>query len=168
MHWVSLFACVFICLAIGAISSRWSAPEIPTWYRGLRKPSFNPPNWIFAPVWTTLYILMAVAAWRVTIAPDSPAHFWGLALFALQLLLNFAWSFIFFRLHTLGAALVELLILWVSIAATLAAFAFADKLAAWLFVPYLAWVSFAALLNATLWRLNSSQKPPLARTASPE
>ena len=168
MHWPSLIACIFLCLAVGIVSSRWTAPEIPTWYRGLRKPSFNPPNWIFAPVWTTLYILMGVAAWRVFIAPASSARSLGLAVFVLQLTLNFFWSYIFFHRHALGAALAEVLVLWVFIAVSLGAFARVEALAAWLLVPYLAWVSFASVLNAALWRLNPSQNALLARTATPE
>lgn len=164
MRWSLLLFCVMACLAVGAIGGRWTAPEIPAWYRGLRKPSFNPPNWVFAPVWTTLYVLMGIAAWRVMETPVSPARTWGLALFALQLALNLAWSWIFFRRHAMGAALAEMALLWAAIAATLGAFAQVDRAAAWLLAPYLAWVSFAAALNAALWRLNTLHAEPLART----
>ncbi len=168
MRWVSLSAWIIVCLIVGTLGSRWTAPAIPGWYRRLRKPSFNPPNWIFAPVWTTLYVLMAFAAWRVTMSPATPDRGWALDLFGLQLALNLAWSWIFFGRRALGAALAEVLLLWAAIAATIAVFARVDALAAWLLVPYIAWVSFASLLNAAIWRLNRQTDPakPLARTAT--
>lgn len=165
MLWVSLSAWIVVCLIVGTLGTRWTAPAIPGWYSRLRKPSFSPPNWVFAPVWTTLYILMAVAAWRVTTSPATPDRGWALDLFILQLALNLVWSWIFFGRRALGAALAEVLVLWAAIAATIAVSARVDALAAWLLVPYLAWVSFASLLNAAIWRLNSPAKS-LARTAT--
>ena len=154
MHAALLVVLILLCQAIGLLGARWTAPEIPNWYRTLRKPSFNPPSWIFGPVWTTLYLLMAIAAWRITQTPPSPLRFAALVFFAVQLALNLLWSWLFFRRHAIRAAFAELLLLWVAIASTTLFFAQLDSLAAWLMAPYLAWVSFAALLNASIARLN--------------
>lgn len=125
------------------------------WYASLAKPSWNPPSWVFGPVWTTLYTLMAVAAWLVWQRGEGGVRRRALGLYLGQLVLNAAWTPLFFGLHLLGVALVEMLLLWVAIVATIAAFHRVHRLAAWLLVPYLAWVSFAAFLNFTLWRLNA-------------
>lgn len=122
-----------------------------TWYAALVKPPWNPPNWIFGPVWTMLYLLMGAAAWLVWRA-HGPA--WALGLFVAQLLLNAAWSWLFFGRHRPDLALLEITALWLAIAATLVAFWRVRPLAGALLVPYLAWVSFALLLNAELWRRN--------------
>ena len=121
------------------------------WYQALEKPEWNPPAWIFGPVWTTLYGMMAFAAWLVWKRDG-----WKLALsvYIIQLILNAAWSPIFFGAHELGWALVEILFLWAAILATLLSFHRISKPAAWLMAPYLAWVSFASFLNFTLWRMN--------------
>lgn len=126
------------------------------WYAGLEKPSFNPPNWIFGPVWTLLYAMMALAAWLVWLrrgaeGPVLPA----LLLFGLQLLLNALWSWLFFGMHAMGLAFVDIVVLWCAIVATLALFWRIHRVAGALLLPYLAWVSFAALLNFSLWQLNS-------------
>ena len=130
MTWLNLAAWIFLCLGAGAIGARWTAPEIHTWYRGLRKPIFNPPDRIFGPVWTFLYILMAIAMWRIDAAPASELHAVCHALFVVQLALNLAWSWIFFRHHALGVAAIELFFLWLAIAATMGVFALVDPLAA--------------------------------------
>lgn len=145
---------ILLCQGVGLLGGRWTAPEIRGWYATLRKPSFNPPPWVFAPVWTTLYLLMAIAAWRVTQAPGSALRGVGLALFGLQLVLNLLWSWIFFRRHAVGAALAELVLLWLTIVATAAVFAQVDEIACWLLTPYLAWTGFAAILNDAIRRLN--------------
>jgi len=125
------------------------------WYAKLKKPSWNPPAWIFGPVWTTLYAMMAVAAWLVWKRGGFAAHRGPLALFLAQLVLNAAWTPLFFGLHQPGFACAEIVSLWLAIAATLAAFWRLNRASAWLLAPYLAWVSFAAALNFALWRLNS-------------
>jgi len=145
---------IVLCQAVGLLGARWTAPEIPAWYRGLRKPAFNPPSWIFGPVWTLLYLLMAVAAWRICLLPPSRSRTAAIALFLLQLALNLIWSWIFFRRHALAAALVEVICLWLAIAASITVFHRIDPAAAWLMAPYLAWVAFAALLNGAIHRLN--------------
>ena len=125
------------------------------WYATLKKPSWNPPGWIFGPVWSALYTMMAVAAWLVWKRGGFAAQRRPLTLFLVQLALNAAWTPLFFGLHRPGLAFAEIVMLWLAIAATLAAFRPVSRPAAWLLVPYLAWVSFAAVLNFTLWRLNS-------------
>ena len=154
MRWIGLLFWVMLCFAVAGSSGAWTAQEIPGWYRTLVRPSIAPPNWIFGPVWSLLYALMAVAAWRVWLAEPSPLRTWGLALFLVQLALNFAWSLIFFKMHALGAAFAEVLVLWLAIAATTLLFARVSPVAAWMMAPYLAWVSFASVLNLAFWRLN--------------
>ncbi|WP_109489375.1 TspO/MBR family protein [Occallatibacter savannae] len=154
MRWLILVVWIVGCLAVGGLGGWWTAPEIPGWYRSLAKPSFNPPSWIFGPVWTTLYILMAIAAWRVTESADSSARTIGLGLFVVQLGLNLAWSWIFFHRHAIGSAAIEVAVLWVAIGATTVVFGRVSAGAAWLMAPYWAWVTFASILTATIWRLN--------------
>jgi tryptophan-rich sensory protein len=154
MRWLELVGWVVLCLGIGGLAGRWTGPEIPGWYRGIVKPSFNPPSWIFAPVWTMLYLLMAIAAWLVTVSSPSAVRTLSLLLFLLQLILNLAWSWIFFHRHAIGAAAVEVLVLWTAIGATTIAFSHVSTTAAWLMAPYWGWVSFASVLNAAIWRLN--------------
>jgi translocator protein len=154
MRWISLVVWLGLCFGVAGLSGSWTAAEIPGWYRTLARPAIAPPNWVFGPVWSILYALMGIAAWRVWLTAPSPARTWGLTLFLLQLALNFAWSWIFFRQHAIGAALLEVVILWAAIAATTAVFARATPTAAWLMAPYLAWVSFASVLNGAFWRLN--------------
>ena len=154
MEWLRLVAFLVACEGVGFLGGLWTAPEIRGWYRTLAKPSFNPPGWIFGPVWTTLYLLMAIAAWLVFNAPVSSARTLGLGLFLVQLALNLAWSWIFFRKHAIGAAAIEVALLWCSIGATTVLFSQVSATAAWLMAPYWAWVSFASILNATIWRLN--------------
>jgi len=154
MRWISLLFWLALCFGVAGVAGSWTASEIPTWYRTLTRPAIAPPNWVFAPVWTLLYALMAVAAWRVWEAPPSSLRTGGLVLFLLQLALNFAWTFVFFRQHALGAALAEVILLWAAIGVTTLVFARTDSFAAWLMAPYWAWVSFATLLNAAFWRVN--------------
>ena len=154
MRWLLLVTFILVCEGVGLLGGLWTAPEIRSWYRSLTKPSFNPPSWIFGPVWTTLYLLMAIAAWLVFNAAPSSARTLGLSLFIFQLALNLAWSWIFFRKHAIGAAAVEVATLWCSIGATTIAFSQVSAAAASLMVPYWAWVTFASILNATIWRMN--------------
>jgi translocator protein len=139
---------LIVCYGAAAFGSRHRPGA---WYAALRKPRWTPPGWIFAPVWSVLYTAMAVAAWLVWRSAGPGPE---LVLFAVQLALNAAWSWIFFGRHRPGLALADIVALWLAIAATLLAFRHARPLAAWLLVPYLAWVAFAAALNAALWRLN--------------
>ena len=128
--------------------------SIGGWYSSLNKPSWNPPPWIFGPVWSLLYIMMAVAAWLVWREGGWKRHGRTLGLFFLQWLLNALWTPIFFGMHRSGLAFAEIIMLWIVLAATLRLFWQVSKLAGVLLVPYLAWVSFAAALNFAIWRLN--------------
>ena len=125
------------------------------WYASLKKPSWNPPGWIFGPVWTALYTMMAVAAWLVWRQGGWGKQRKALLIFLAQLALNAVWTPLFFGLHRPGVAFAEIVLLWLAIAATIAAFRSVSRVAAWLLAPYLAWVSFATMLNFALWRLNS-------------
>jgi tryptophan-rich sensory protein len=154
MRWISLLFWMALCFAVAGISGKWTAGEIPGWYRTLVRPAIAPPNWIFGPVWSLLYALMAIAAWQVWQSAASPMRTWGLVLFLVQLGLNFAWSLIFFRQHAIGAALVEVVFMWAAIGATTLVFSRVAPTAAWLMAPYLAWVTFASVLNGAYWRLN--------------
>lgn len=139
----------------GALGALFTAPAIPSWYASLARPPIAPPNWIFAPVWTTLFLLMGVALFLVWRKGLRERHVRvALALFCIQLGFNVLWSVIFFGLHRPDAAFVEILLLWLAITATTVAFARISRIAAWLLVPYLCWVSFAAYLNYSIWILN--------------
>jgi benzodiazapine receptor len=142
-------------VAVGGLSGVLTAGSIRGWYRTLRRPDWNPPDWVFGPVWTTLYAMMGVALVQVVRSEeDRVARQVGLVLFVLQLVLNFGWSWIFFVNHDLFGALVEILALWLAIAATIASFAAVRRSAAALLVPYLAWTTFATALTAAIWSLN--------------
>jgi tryptophan-rich sensory protein len=141
-------------LLIGFISGMSTADAINGWYTTINKPSFNPPNYLFGPVWTLLYALMGVSLFLVLRQEKSPARVLGLRLFAVQLVLNFFWSIIFFRFQLTGWALVEIICMWVVIAAMIRQFVRIKPIAGWIQVPYLLWVSFATLLNASICYLN--------------
>jgi tryptophan-rich sensory protein len=145
---------VGLCLAVGALGGWVTAESVQTWYPTIAKPSFTPPNWVFGPVWTALYVLMGVAAWRVWRRAGSQARRGPLALFAMQLVLNLAWSVVFFGAHRIGAAVIVIIALEVAILATLIAFRRIDSVAAAMLLPYALWVAFAAVLNIAIWRLN--------------
>jgi translocator protein len=150
-RWWVLAGLVALCLGVGAIGGAVTAPAVLEWYPTLNKPSWNPPSWLFAPVWTVLYVMMAVAAWLVWKTGNSRA---ALTLWGGQLALNLAWSILFFGARAPGLALIEIFVMWLSIAATIFLFAQKSKVAAYLMVPYLCWVSFAAALNAAIVMLN--------------
>lgn len=151
---IGLAAFILAAFSAGAIGSIFTASAIPTWYAALRKPPWTPPGWVFGPVWTTLYLMMGVAAWLVWRRGGCAANRTPLILFALQLAANALWSILFFGLHAPGAAFLEILILWSLILATALTFRRVSSLAAWLLLPYLAWVTYAATLNVGVWRLN--------------
>lgn len=141
------------CFAVSALGSIATVSSVGSWYATLDKPAFNPPSAVFGPVWTVLYVMIAFAGWRVwrRIGFSDRRAF---ALYGLQLFLNLMWSVLFFGLQRVGAAFLELVLLWIAIAATLVLFRKHDRIAAALLAPYLAWVSFAGVLNAAIWRLN--------------
>lgn len=143
-----------LCLAISAVGGWVTAQSVGTWFRTLEKPSFNPPDWVFAPVWTTLYVLIALAGWRVWRLRGLAGAPAAMAAYATQLALNLGWSFLFFGAREIGLAFAEVLLLFAAIAVNMALFRRIDRIAGWLLAPYLAWVGFASLLNFALWRLN--------------
>lgn len=148
-----LLAFLAICLAAGGLGGFFTANSVRTWYPQLRKPAGTPPSWVFGPVWTTLYVLMAVAAWLIW-----REYGWGarsaLLFFFAQLALNLAWSGIFFGSRLPGIAFFEIVVLWLAIAFTAIVFYWLKPVAAYLLVPYLMWVTYASYLNFGLWRLN--------------
>lgn len=143
---------LLLCFSAASLGA-WFGPG--EWYASLKKPSWNPPGWIFGPVWSALYTMMAVAAWLVWQRGGFAAQRRPLLLFLAQLALNAAWTPLFFGLHWPGVAFAEIVLLWLAIVATITAFWRVNHTAAALLGPYLAWVTFAAFLNFTLWRLNS-------------
>jgi tryptophan-rich sensory protein len=151
---IGLVVCLVICFAAAGIGRAVTTPKIGTWYATLAKPSWNPPNWVFGPVWSALYFCMAVAAWLVWWQGGFSEATLPLTLFGVQLVLNVLWSCIFFGLEMPGFAFAEVLLLWAAIAATMVTFWPRSMIAGLLFVPYLAWVSFASVLNYAIWRLN--------------
>lgn len=152
--WLALAAFVALCLAISAVAGAVTAGSVGTWYQALHKPPFNPPDWVFAPVWTILYLTIAVAGWRVWLRRGFAGARIELTAYALQLALNLGWSCIFFGGRMIGAALVEIGFLFAAILINASLFARIERLAGWLLLPYAAWVLFAAALNFALWRLN--------------
>lgn len=147
---------VVTCAAVGYFSSLVTRDSVDTWYTTIEKPLFNPPNWIFGPVWSTLYVLMGIAAGLVwgAIEQRRPEVQNALTFFWIQLALNALWSYLFFGLHNPLLALIEIVVLWLMIYETLIKFMRINKIAGYLFVPYLLWVTFATVLNASIWWLN--------------
>jgi tryptophan-rich sensory protein len=153
---LKLIFCIAISELAGGVGSLFTTSKIPTWYSTIIKPTFSPPNWIFGPVWTMLFLLMGIALYLVWQQGIHKNHVKVAAgLFALQLVLNIFWSIIFFGLQNPGGAFVEIIFLWAAILATIIAFYKVSKTAALLMVPYIMWVSFAAILNYYIWILNT-------------
>jgi tryptophan-rich sensory protein len=152
--WIGLVVSILICFAVAGLGSLATIPEIPNWYQTIKKPVWTPPNWLFGPVWTALYLAMAVAAWLVWKQAGWESNSSALWLFVIQLALNLAWSFIFFKFHSPAWALVDIVFLWLAILATAVKFAGVSIAAALLLVPYLIWVTYAASLNFAIWRMN--------------
>jgi translocator protein len=148
---VKLIISITIPLLAGFVGSYFTMPAIAGWYSGLIKPELNPPNWIFAPVWTTLYILMGISLfliWR------EGKHYLEMSVFGAQILLNTTWSIFFFGIQRLDVALMNIVLLWIMIILTMILFSRISKIAMYLLVPYILWVSFAGYLNLTIWILN--------------
>jgi translocator protein len=146
--------CIALPLIVGSISGIATSGNITTWYAALNKPVFNPPNYLFGPVWTILYILMGISLFLIWKSPSGDARNYALAIFGLQLVLNFTWSFIFFHFKQAGWAFVEIIMVWISVLAMIIIFHRVSKTAAFLQIPYLLWVSFASVLNGFIWWLN--------------
>jgi benzodiazapine receptor len=154
-QFIPFVICLFIPLAIGAIGGLFTSEAVMTWYPTLNKPSFNPPNWIFGPMWTLLYILMGIASYRVWQRREQVAHVpRTVAIYGMQLTLNLMWSFLFFYNQSIGGALFEIIVLLIFIIMNARMFYKIDKTAGLLYIPYILWVSFATALNAAIFMLN--------------
>ena len=151
---LKLIISILFTVGLGSLGGIFTVNEIPNWYAGLQKPDFNPPNWLFGPVWTLLYTLMGISFYLVWKHPASSKRNRAILFFIIQFILNFFWSIIFFKEHALGWALVEIIAMWIFILLTILNFGKLSPLAAWLLVPYISWVSFATLLNGAIWYLN--------------
>lgn len=152
---IKLVVAILVCELIGISGSFFTASSIPIWYRGLNKPFFSPPNWLFAPVWTILYLMMGISAylvWEKGLKKKKVKE--ALSFFALQLLLNFSWSFVFFGLRQPFSAFLNIITLWLAILITILKFNKISKPAGYLLIPYILWVSFASLLNLAIVILN--------------
>ena len=136
------------CLGAGILGSLFTVSSIPTWYQTLDKPFFSPPNWVFGPVWTILYILMGISLYLVWIKKKVPSVFW------IQLILNATWSIVFFGLRNPSVAFVNIIALWIAIFLTIKSFSKINRLSSYLLYPYIAWVSFASILNFSIWMMN--------------
>jgi benzodiazapine receptor len=146
--------CILLPLIIGSLSGFANGGSINTWYAQLNKPSFNPPGYLFGPVWTVLYLLMGVSLYLIWKSPEGKLRTNAFVVFGLQMILNFAWSFIFFYFRKTGCALVDIIALWIFILVMILIFYKINKLLALIQIPYLLWVSFATVLNASIWILN--------------
>ena len=154
IKWPLLLICIAIPLVSGSLSGLAIADNISTWYSTLNKPSFNPPNYLFGPVWSVLYILMGIGLYLILQTPKSAMRTKSIVLFAVQLILNLSWSFIFFNAQSPFAALIIIGILWIAILMMMIYFHTLSPIASYLQIPYLLWVSFATVLNTAIWILN--------------
>jgi translocator protein len=151
---LKLAASLIVCQLAGLLGSLFTTPAIPTWYATLKKPFFNPPNWIFSPVWISLFILMGISLFFVWRRTDHPKFKIAFFFFFVQLIFNVLWSIAFFGLKSPLLGLIDIILLWIAILLTIQNFLKISKFAGVLLIPYLLWVSFAALLNFSLWLLN--------------
>jgi tryptophan-rich sensory protein len=154
LSYIALAVYLALCFAVAAVGGAVTASSVATWYANLTKPAFNPPDWLFGPVWTMLYAMIAIAGWRIWLRRREPGAGIALGAWSLQLVLNLAWSLIFFGARMIGAALLEIVVLLAVILFTTVYLWRVDRLAGALFVPYAMWVAFATALNAALWQLN--------------
>jgi len=148
-------ASIVICQLAGIIGSIFTTPAIPTWYANINKPTFRPPNWVFAPVWTTLFLLMGIALfliWKKGL--DKKENRIAFSIFIFQLILNTLWSVLFFGMKSPFAAFMEIIFLWVAILTSIILFFRISRLAGALLIPYILWVSFASILNFSIWKIN--------------
>ena len=152
---IKLIISIIICQLAGIIGSIFTTPSISTGYASLNKPVFNPPNWVFSPVWITLFVLMGISlylVWSKAIKKELKKR--ALILFGIQLLLNIFWSVIFFGLNSILFAFIEIIFLWIAILLTIIYFYKISKIASYLLIPYILWVSFAAVLNFSIFLIN--------------
>lgn len=151
---LALILLLALCFAVAGLGGYWTSSSVGDWYQTLRRPSWTPPDWLFGPVWTLLYAMMAVAAWLIWLRRAETGSTTALTLFAIQLALNLAWSGLFFALKNPAAGFADIILLWLAILATMIAFWRLSTPAGLLLLPYLLWVSYATALNFALWRMN--------------
>lgn len=151
---LKLIIAILLPMVVGGFSGFLTANAINGWYATLHQPSFNPPNWVFGPVWTTLYLIMGISLYRIWRLPVSVERNQAIKIFTLQMTLNFFWSLIFFKWHLIGLALLEIIVMWIMIAAMIHHFRKLDAVAGYMNIPYLLWVSFASVLNGAYFILN--------------
>lgn len=151
---LKLLVSLALPLGLGSIAGIFTSAAVPEWFATLNKPSFNPPNWVFGPVWTSLYLLMGISLYLIWKQSASKARNMAISVFLLQQVLNFGWSFIFFYFNLIGFALIEIISLWISIVVMLVLFHKIKPIAAYINIPYLLWVTFATVLNASYYLLN--------------
>ncbi|MBU0898393.1 MAG: tryptophan-rich sensory protein [Nanoarchaeota archaeon] len=154
IDWSKLLVSLIACQLAGFVGAIFTTSNIATWYATINKPTFTPPNWLFAPAWTTLFILMGIALYLIWEKGSWKKNIKPIAVFKVQLILNIVWSVLFFGIQNPFAAFIEIIFLWITILATIILFYKIDKRAAYLMIPYIAWVTFAALLNYSVWILN--------------
>lgn len=152
--YLRLLGCILLPLSIGAISGIATSSGIDNWFMELNKPIFNPPNYVFGPVWTLLYLLMGISLFQILESSSGDIKRKAIIIFSIQLILNFLWSFLFFKFQLIGFAFFEIVLIWISILVMIRTFYKIKPLAAWLQIPYLLWVSFASVLNGAIWWLN--------------
>lgn len=152
--YLQLFCCILLTLSIGAISGIATSSGINNWFLELNKPFFNPPNFLFGPVWTFLYLLMGISFFLVLQSPIKVLKRKAIIIFVIQLTLNFFWSFIFFKFQLIGLAFIEIVLIWIAVLTMIIAYNKINSIAARLQIPYLLWVSFATVLNGAIWWLN--------------
>ncbi len=150
-----LLVSLLLSLGVGAIAGIFTSKAIPGWYASLNQPTFNPPNWVFGPVWTTLYIILGISLFMIWILEPGKERNQAILVFSVQLLLNFGWSFFFFYFKMIGVALVDIVVLWLMIVIMLYRFNRLKPMAAYINIPYLLWVTFATVLNAAYFILNN-------------
>lgn len=153
-QWLLLLLSILLCLFIGVLGSIFMGSEVHTWYKTLKKPLFTPPDHLFGPVWTILYILMGYSIWKIIITKTQGSKKTAYTMFSAQIFLNCIWSFLFFTIHNPQLALLDILVLWLLIIGTIVSFYKIAKPAAYALIPYLLWVSFAVYLNASFHILN--------------
>lgn len=151
---LKLIIAILLPMVLGGFSGFLTANSINDWYVTLNQPSFNPPNWVFGPVWTTLYLIMGISLYRIWRLPATEERNKTIKIFALQMTLNFFWSLIFFKWHLIGLALLEIIFMWIAIAMMIHHFRKLDAAAGYMNIPYLLWVSFASVLNGAYFILN--------------
>jgi tryptophan-rich sensory protein len=154
MNIIKFIISLALPLVVAGIAGMFTAKAVPEWYASLNRPVISPPNWVFGPVWTVLYILMGISFYLIWMQPPGNLRTIAMVIYLLQLFLNFGWSFLFFYFKQTGLALLEIIILWIGILAMLFVFYKVRPVATYLNIPYFLWVSFATILNAAYFKLN--------------